>query len=319
MQNPHQQLIAFYNLENLFDTFDDPRKDDDDFLPDSFKNWSEERYLSKLEQISRAIASINPRQLPAIIGVAEIENKTVLKDLLYQPEFKGDYDFVHHESPDHRGIDVGFVYNRNFFKVVAHRSIRVEIEGETQYTTRDILHVNGLFNGDDSVHFFINHWPSRREGTVKSMPRRIAAARCLYREAQAILHGDPNAKIVLMGDFNDLPVSKSIVKYLNSKPHKNISSDQFYNLGFLPYRKKMGSLFAKNRWLMFDQILISKGMIIAKGVKIIASRLSIHMDKKLLFYDKGRSMYRPNRTYSGKKYHGGSSDHLPVYVKIETD
>ncbi len=319
MQNPDQQIIAFYNLENLFDTADDPQKDDNDFLPGSFKDWNEDRYLTKLEQITRSIASINEKLLPVIIGVGEIENKTVLKDLLYQPAFNGQYNFIHHESPDHRGIDVGFLYNRNFFKVLSHERIQVVIEGDEQYTTRDILYVRGIFHRDDVVHFFINHWPSRREGTLKSMPRRIAAAKLLYIKALAILRSDPMAKIVIMGDFNDLPVSKSIQTYLHTKPHKNISSEQFYNLAFIPYRKKMGSLFAKDRWLMFDQILISKGMIMGEGIKIKSSRLTIQMDKRFLFYDRSRSIYRPNRTYSGKKYHGGSSDHLPVYVKINVD
>lgn len=319
MRNPDQQIIAFYNLENLFDTEDDLQKDDNDFLPESFKNWNEDRYLAKLEDITQSVASINDKNMPVIIGVAEIENKTVLTDLLYQPAFQGEYDFIHYESPDHRGIDVALLYNRNFFNVLTHQRIQVVIEGDEHYTTRDILHVQGTFNSDEVVHFFINHWPSRREGILKSEPRRIAAAQCLYRETQIVLQADPLAKIVIMGDFNDLPVSKSINTYLHTKPHKNIKSDQFYNLAFIPYRKKLGSLFAKKRWLMFDQILINKEMIYGEGIKVNTSRLTIHLDKKFLFYDKNRSMYRPNRTYAGKKYHGGASDHLPVYVKIELD
>lgn len=318
MANPNQQIIAFYNLENLFDTVDDPEKADEDFLPGGFKNWDEYRYLDKLEKITKSIASISSKDLPAIIGVSEIENKTVLVDLLYQPAFKDKYDFVHYDSPDRRGIDVALLYNKEKFKPISHQKIQVLIDGNDDYVTRDILYVKGEID-NEIVHFFVNHWPSRREGTLRSMPRRIAAANCLYTKAHSLLRSDSSAKIVIMGDFNDLPVSKSIASILNAKSNKNISTYQFYNLASIPYRKKMGSLFAKNQWLMFDQIIISKGMMTGKGLKINSPRLTVHLDKKLLYYDKKRSMYRPNKTYSGKKYHGGYSDHLPVYVNIDLE
>ena len=258
MPDADRQTVAFYNLENFFDTVDDPVKNDDDFLPGSYKDWSEQRYLEKLENITSSISSIDQNRVPAIIGVAEIENKTVLTDLIY--------------------------------------------------TTRNILYVKGAFDRDDIVHFFVNHWPSRREGTRKTMPKRIAAAQSLSNKTRNILQADPRAKIVIMGDFNDLPVSKSITRYLK---------DEFYNLAFIPYSKKMGTVFAKGRWLMFDQIMISQGMMIAQGYKIKSSRLTVHFDKRLLFYDKKRAIYRPSRSYSGKKYHGGFSDHLPVYVTMD--
>jgi predicted extracellular nuclease len=310
MPDHDRLIVAFYNLENFFDTLDDPVKDDNDFLPGSFKDWSERRYLEKLENITSSISSIDQNLVPVIIGVAEIENKTVLTDLIYQPAFKQAYDFIHYESQDKRGIDVAMLYNRNIFTVLSHEKIRVNLEGDENFTTRDILYVKGAFDGVDIVHFFINHWPSRREGTKKTMPRRIAAAQSLSNKTLNILRSDPLAKIVIMGDFNDLPVSKSITHYLKH---------EFYNLAFIPYSKKLGSVFAKGRWLMFDQIMISQGMMKAPGYKIKSPRLTIHFDKKLLFYDKKRGIYRPNRSYSGKKYHGGFSDHLPVYVTMDNN
>jgi endonuclease/exonuclease/phosphatase family metal-dependent hydrolase len=317
MPDPDKHIVAFYNLENLFDTVDDPAKEDDDFLPGSYKDWSEYRYLEKLENITRSIVSINQDKLPAIIGVSEIENKTVLTDLVYQSAFKREFDFIHYDSQDKRGIDVALIYNRNILTVLSHENIQVLSETDDQYTTRDILYVKGDFSGGDAVHFFVNHWPSRREGTRKSMPRRIAAAQSLYQKLSPLLQSDPLAKVVIMGDFNDLPVSRSIARYLNARSHKNIKKDELYNLAFIPYSKKMGTVFAKGRWLMFDQILISQGMMTGDGIKIKSSRLTVHFDKRLLFYDKKRSMYRPNRSYSGKKYHGGFSDHLPVYVNLD--
>lgn len=308
MPDADRQIVAFYNLENFFDTVDDPVKNDNDFLPGSFKDWSEQRYLEKLENITSSISSIDQNSVPAIIGVAEIENKTVLTDLIYQPAFKRAYDFIHYDSPDKRGIDVALLYNRNIFTVLSHEKVRVVLDANQNYTTRDILYVKGAFDRDDIVHFFVNHWPSRREGTRKTMPKRIAAAQSLSSKTRNILQADPRAKIVIMGDFNDLPVSESITRYLK---------DEFYNLAFIPYSRKMGTVFAKGRWLMFDQIMISQGMMIAQGYKIKSSRLTVHYNKRLLFYDKKRAIYRPNRSYSGKKYHGGFSDHLPVYVTMD--
>ncbi len=310
MPAPDRQIVAFYNLENFFDTLDDPVKDDNDFLPGSSKDWSEQRYLEKLENVTLSISSIEQGRVPAIIGVAEIENKTVLTDLIYQPVFKRAYDFVHYDSPDRRGIDVALLYDRNIFTVLSHEKIKVVLETNENFKTRDILYVKGALEGDDIVHFFVNHWPSRREGTRKTMPKRIAAAQCLSNKTLNILRSDPMAKIVIMGDFNDLPVSKSISSYLKG---------EFYNLARIPFNKKLGTTFAKGRWLMFDQILISRGMMKAQGYQIRSPRLTIHFDKKLLFYDKKRAIYRPNRSYSGKKYHGGFSDHLPVYVSMDRE
>jgi hypothetical protein len=191
MPVPDRQIVAFYNLENFFDTVDDPVKNDNDFLPGSFKDWSEQRYLEKLENITSSISSIDQNSVPAIIGVAEIENKTVLTDLIYQPAFKRAFDFIHYDSPDKRGIDVALLYNRNIFTVLSHEKIRVVLDANQNYTTRDILYVKGAFDRDDIIHFFVNHWPSRREGTRKTMPKRIAAAQSLSSKTRNILQADP--------------------------------------------------------------------------------------------------------------------------------
>ncbi len=319
MYPPKSLIAAFYNVENLFDTVDDPLKNDEDFLPDSQAKWSDYRYAKKLENIAESISSIHPGHMPAIIGLAEIENRVVLQDLIAQSVFQGRYDIVHFDSPDRRGIDVALLYDKTLFSVQSKERITVLLDGDERKPTRDILYVKGTFGGDQSLHFFVNHWPSRREGTLISMPRRITAADLLYSKALEILNSDAMAKIMIMGDFNDLPVSKAIAVHLNSRSHRGIKFNEFYNLAHGPYKKKMGSLFARNRWLMFDQMLISRGMMHGEGVKVSSSRLTVHFDKKLLFYDKGRSMYRPNRTYTGKKYHGGFSDHLPVYVHLNME
>ncbi len=149
------------------------------------------------------------------------------------------------------------------------------------------------------------------------MPKRIAAARSLSQKLSPLWQQDPRSKIVIMGDFNDLPISRSIARQLNARPHKNILANELYNLAFIPYSRRMGTVYARGQWLMFDQIMISRGMMSGDGIKIRSSRLTVHFDKSLLFYDKKKSIYRPNRSYSGKKYHGGFSDHLPVYVHLD--
>jgi len=315
MSNTNKHIIAFYNLENFFDTTDDPKKNDNDFLPNGSNHWTENRYLNKVERITAAIESIQPGKLPIAIGVAEIENKTVLRDLIYQPAFKGKYDFIHYDSPDRRGIDVALLYNKTEFEVIHHERIPVRMNGNSRFVTRDILYVKGKLAGS-VVHLFVNHWPSRAEGILASEPKRIVAANCLYKKASTILNADAEAKILMMGDFNDLPISKSITKHLHTKAHKNIKETEFYNLAAIPYQNKVGSLFAKKHWLMFDQIIISKGMMFGKGIKIKAPRLTIHGDKKLLYFDQQTGIYKPSRTYSYHTYRGGSSDHLPVYVGI---
>jgi predicted extracellular nuclease len=274
MPTSNRFIIMFYNLENLFDTKNDLNKNDDNFLPSGKNNWTNRKYTDKINKISDSIFSIPGNKVPLIIGVSEIENKTVLKDLVNQPRFNSKYKFIHYESGDKRGIDVALIYNIDYFHILSHEKI-MAVNPDDVYTTRDILYVKGQIDSD-IVHFFVNHWPSRREGTLKSMPRRITAANCLYKRTQELIKENSLAKIVIMGDFNDLPVSKSLSTILRAKSYRNITNDQFYNLASIPHRNKMGTVFAKNQWFMFDQIIISKGMINEEDIKIKSSRLTIH-------------------------------------------
>jgi hypothetical protein len=239
MSNSNQHSIAFHNLENLFDTKDDLKKNDNNYLPGGRNRLTENKYWDKLNKISHSIMSIHGDRLPLIIGVLEIENKAVLTDS------KAKYKFIHFESADKRGIEVALIYNFDYFNVLAQERI-LAVNAEGSYTTRDILYVEGELKSD-IVHFFENHWPSRREGTLKPVPRRITAASCLYSKTQRLIQENPLSKIIIiMGDFNDLPSSKSIISFLKAKPFKNIGADQFYNLASIPYRKKRGTFFAKN-------------------------------------------------------------------------
>src|SRR5215213_9654205 len=205
-------IIAFYNLENLYDTVDNPITNDEEFLPKGIRNYSTAIYLDKLSKLSTVISQIgteiNPDG-PALLGVAEVENDTVLKDLIHtrQLEKKG-YKIVHYDSRDIRGVDVGLLYNPKYFTVENSDKLFVQLPGGSKdaFFTRDVLWVKGKLDGE-TIHVYVNHWPSRSGGEERSAPARAAAAAVVKHHSDSISKLDPAAKIVIMGDLNDDPVS----------------------------------------------------------------------------------------------------------------
>ena len=217
-------LVGFYNLENLFDTINDPNKDDEEFLPQGGNQWNTEKYLAKLHNMAYAISTIGTDWSPdgvAVLGVSEIENRTVLEDLVLQPEIKDrNYQIVHYESPDRRGVDVGLLYNPKYFTLKNSKSYRTVVPDDPEFITRDQLVVSGMFDGE-MMHFIVMHWPSRYGGEKRSLPGRIAAATLCRHIADSILNQDANAKIIMMGDYNDYPDNKSVTKYLRATGDMN--------------------------------------------------------------------------------------------------
>ncbi len=305
--------IGFYNLENFFDTKDEKGKDDEEFTPNSDKNWNLKRYQIKVNHIGEAISKMGKNRLPLLVGLAEVENKAVLNDLVESEKIGKVLDYVHFESDDRRGIDVALLYQKDRFFPLVEKPIKVEVFGEPHFATRDILYVKGKLKNDEKLHLFVNHWPSRREGALKTQHRRLAAAHAVRKEVKEILTRNRNAKIIIMGDFNDLPVNSSVSKILKGKKYRSVKFDEFFNLAYLPYSKKRGTHHSREGWSMFDQILISKALTAEKGLVTEDVTCTIVEDKSIMFYDKRYEMYRPNRTYRGDKYHGGYSDHLPIY------
>ena len=225
-QNDQALTIAFYNVENLFDTINDPNTKDDDFTPNGQKNWTSERYEKKFLNISKVLSSINPDEIPDLIGLVEIENKTVLEDLINtQALINNKYEIIHEESPDMRGIDVGLIYNPSEFKYLSHKKIPINIKG---YKVRDILYTKGIINTSDSLHIFVNHWKSRSGGQEKTEPNRIVCAQTLRNEIDSILQLNCNAKILILGDLNDEPKNKSIFEVL--KADNKDSKESLFNL-----------------------------------------------------------------------------------------
>ncbi len=305
--------IAFYNLENLFDTKNDPTKLDDDFTPKGFKKWTPKRYRRKIRKLSRTISHLGARESqrpPVLIGLAEVENKSVIKDLIAATSLKETrYQCIHYDSPDERGIDTALLYDPTNFNVLASERIPLMVKNlnGVRDTTRDILYVHGHLNGEE-MHLFVNHWPSRRDGDTETAYKRIKAAETIHTFMEKIEKKGSDLNFMIMGDFNDGPSDKSIQALLEGK--------QLYNPMEVLITMRRGSANYKQRWSLFDQIILSKTFF----NKEAGTHRFIHaniFDDRFLKEWNGRYKGNPFRTYVGRKYLGGYSDHFPVYIQLE--
>jgi predicted extracellular nuclease len=310
--------IAFYNVENLFDTINDPLKNDDDFTPEGKLMWNSNRYLSKTINTSKVIMAIGNGEVPAIMGLCEVENRDVLEYMIrITPLSKMKYAVVHEESPDNRGIDVAMLYRKDLFKPLEHKAIPVDLKPDT-FKTRDILYVKGVLDGDDTLHVFVNHWPSRIGGEGQSEFKRVNAAKTLRKEVDNIMKNDSSAKIIIMGDFNDYPNNKSIEEVLIAKKDTSeMQGGELFNMLYLKHLKGEGSYFYENQWSMLDQIIVSKSVLSCEKKKVctLPGRADVFNPGWIMFTDHTGNK-RPNRTYVGNSYKGGYSDHLPVYMYL---
>jgi len=310
-----QYRFAFYNVENLFDTVDDPVKRDEEFTPTGKKKWTAERYQTKLDQIAQVIGDMN---YPAVVGFCEVENATVLNDLVQKTKLKEyNYKYVHHESPDFRGIDNGLIYIDGIFDVTKSDITRIDFPKEIveDYTTRDILHVEGVFRQKDTMHFFINHWPSRRGGLKESQPKRVYVATQLRKNTNKIFAANPNAKIVITGDFNDEPDNDSVISVLDAKPTGDkMENNKLYNCSAKLDSEGKGTYNYRGNWNMLDQFIAS-GSLVNKTSNITLTDAQIFRPEYLIYKDK-KYGDKPSRTYGGPNYYGGYSDHFPVFVDV---
>ncbi|MEN8957485.1 MAG: hypothetical protein ABF258_05635, partial [Flavobacteriales bacterium] len=217
LQSSVGKVFGFYNVENLFDTIDDKYTIDEQFLPDSEKEWNTTKYFDKLNKLAKVITAMD-KDLPIFMGFAEIENQGVILDLISNTNLNnGNYGIVHYESPDKRGIDVGFMYRKEFMTIKHSENIEVSLPDNPDFATRDILYVQGELKGEDELHVFLNHWSSRRAGQKESEHKRVKAASVLRAKVDEILNKDASAKIIIMGDFNDYPTNKSVYEVLKAK------------------------------------------------------------------------------------------------------
>lgn len=324
LAQPKQYKIAaigFYNLENLFDTINNPLINDEDFLPTGSYRYNTAVYVEKQNNMARVIAELGTELTPdglAILGVAEIENRDVLEDLVRQEQIKDrNYQIVHYDSPDYRGIDVALLYQAKYYTVTGSRPVPMVIyDSEGKPTrTRDILLVSGILDGDP-LHVLVNHWPSRRGGEAATRPLRNAAALTCKNIADSLVVADPNARVIIMGDLNDDPVSPSVRSVLNAKRTKEETRpgglfNPFYDF----YKRGVGTLAYQDSWNLFDQIIISHSLInpALGGYQYYQARV---FNPPYLTQDTGRFKGYPHRTYSGSTYIGGYSDHFPTFIYL---
>lgn len=307
--------FMFYNTENFYDIEDDPLTLDDDYTPDGFREWTAERFNNKVVKLTKVIRDIVNPELPDVIGLAEIENKSVMMSIIDKLREDGinQYSFVHYDSPDERGSDVALIYNRETFTILDSTPILVHLPG-IEDRTRDILHVKGKLKNEEIIHLFVTHFPSRAEGRDKSERRRYFVASELRHEVYKILSENPSENIVLMGDFNDTPDDSSIDEVLGAKKKfDKVEYLKLYNLLYPRYKKGIGTTF-HDGWLLFDQFIVSGNMLASEKIDCRPEYADVFNPRYLLHFDNNNNP-RPNRTYSGK-YTGGYSDHLPIFLRI---
>lgn len=308
--------IVFYNTENLFDINNDSLTNDDAFTPEGDMHWTRARYKIKLNNLSKVIVATGGWQPPDIIGLCEIENAAVLKDLtLNTPVSKFNYRIVHKDSDDARGIDVALLFYPETVSYISSGFYSLTKQG---ILTRDILYFKALLD-TDTCHFFVNHWPSRSAGQLETEPSRVAAAKLLRSLADSILIRRKDARIVIMGDFNDEPRDISLSQTLDAHTgYEAAVVSELYNLSSFPSGNKTGTIKYQGQWSVFDQMIVS-GVFLnpSDRLKTSSGKFMIFDDDFLLKEDEQYTGKMPFRTYYGYRYQGGFSDHLPVYLDLE--
>jgi predicted extracellular nuclease len=317
-----KKVIGFYNLENLFDTIDAPDVRDEEFTPGSEKQWDDNRYQRKLQNMASVIAGIGAAEgvgAPAIMGLCEMENREVLEDLVATDRLKAfNYQIIHQDSPDERGIDVALIYRPEYFKPESFNAVPLFIKGEegNRIYTRDQLVVSGKLDGE-MIHLIVNHWPSRYGGKERSIPMRIAAAELTRSLVDSIKTEASDARVIVMGDLNDDPVDESVKKYLRAGvTSQEEANDSLFNATAPLFFQGRGTLCYRDFWNLFDQIIVTPNLMQKKSGKYHIVKTEIY-DKQYLRQQEGDYSGYPFRTFVGDWYHGGYSDHFSSYVVLE--
>ncbi len=317
--------VVFYNTENFFDTIDDPQTRDDEYTPAGSKKWDAERYTRKLANVERVFADIAmlDDDFPVIIGLAEVENRGVAEDIAASERLaSAGYRVVHFDSPDERGIDVAFLYRPERFRFVGCRPVRADVPQLPHFRTRDILTMWGMVD-EEPFFFVVSHWPSRLGGQEASEFKRIAVGEQIRRMADSVLQCAPDTKIVVMGDFNDDPVDKSVVDGLRARSSLDeLCAGEFFNPFAALFRSGAGTLAYNGTWNLFDQIVVTANLATgsAGGFRLRHEADSEYRGRifspAYLLETEGTYRGYPFRSFAGKNYRGGFSDHLPVYIDL---
>ena len=322
-QKPYK--VMFWNIENFFDTVDDPATRDEEFTPDGVKAWNEAKYEKKLANVERVVFDIaaQDRIYPAVIGFSEVENRSVLDDIVSTPKLApASYRVVHYDSPEARGVDVAFIYRPDQFKLEGSFPVKADVPQLPEFRTRDILTMWGTIDSEP-FYFMVVHWPSRLGGKDASEFKRVALGEQMRRLADSVLMQNPKTKIVAMGDFNDDPTDPSLEEALGAKGDvKELIEGDFFNPYYKMLKAGMGTLAYGDAWNIFDNIVVTENLLSAakgelklqkaKGSKFYGSIFRAHY----LFQKEGQYKGYPLRTYVSNSFQGGFSDHLPVYIYI---
>lgn len=312
--------IMFYNVENLFDTKHDSLKNDYDFLPGGFMNWSDWKYWEKQRNIGRVITAVGEMQSPALVGLCEIENDSVIFDLTKRSPIRTqEYEYLVTNSPDIRGIDVALLYQRHQFKLLEKNEYEVIFSKENARPTRNILHAVGQVISGDTLDLFVCHFPSRYGGQLESEGGRIDAAQLLRDKTDSLFSVRKDANIIIMGDFNDHPDNKSICKVLKARSlNYHLDKHELYNLFLHRIKERdFGTLKYQGQWGVLDQFIVSGNLLMEKNnVKIENNEAHIFKADFLTEKDEEYGGVQPYRTNLGPRYIGGFSDHLPIYMDL---
>ena len=306
---PDTLRVMWYNVENLFDCYDEEGKYDAEFLPNGEKRWTPYRYRQKLRAVSQVIAAVGNHQLPDIIGLCEVEGDSVLTDLTHHSPLRtAEYHYIITHSPDERGANVAFLYLPGRFRPLTHQSITIH-GGDRP--TRDILYIQGLVSPTDTLDLFLCHFPSRRGGVRQSQPFRLLAAKVLRQAIDSLTYIRPQANVLIMGDFNDGLINTHVGKELNVATSAMSSN----NLISLTSDKRPGTYAYQGQWEVIDHLLVSPKLLNPSN-HLYTSPLMTHIADLpfLLTKDEKYGIEIPFRTYIGPRYLGGFSDHLPIVV-----
>ncbi|MCK0130344.1 endonuclease [Flavobacteriaceae bacterium F08102] len=302
---------AFYNLENLFDVRDDADTLDEDFSPKGKKKWTKKRYYAKINRLTSVMVQIGVEKVgyvPAFIGIGEVENEAVVKDLINSKHLRPyNFGYIHTNSSDERGIEVAFLYRKSIFELLdsnAHPLFLKDGHGRRDFT-RDVLHVQGKLAGN-TIHVLVNHWPSRRTGSGFTDEKRVAAADLVRSIIENIKRDNSEAQIIVMGDFNDEPYSNSI---------QRLKHDDLFNPYEIIKNRGQGTSTHARQWFLFDQIIMSQNFQADFPIRFVEAAI---FNKNFLTEYKGKRKGNPFRTYLGRKHQGGYSDHFPVYTVLES-
>lgn len=327
-------VIGFYNLENLFDTYDDPVKNDSEFLPEGKNKWTQAKYEKKLHNMAKVIRSMadNNKRWHTILGISEIENRLVIEDLVSQPEIAdANYQIVHYDSPDRRGVDVALLYKPDQFTYLDSESIPFDFNSDIDFSdtdtsyfkTRDILMVHGLIAGEHFA-FYVAHLPSRIGGKGGNL--RSRGAEIIYNHSREMEAKYPGIKIVAMGDMNDNPTDDSMAKYLHGQERlENVTPTEFYSPYISMLKAGYGSLCYQGVWSIYDLELVNYNLAHAPdgGLKIQPvtknhgkEYYGVVFKRPWMTTQKGQYKGYPFRTFSNGAFVGGYSDHYPTYIVV---